>query len=93
MLALHKPDGSFDGTVAISLDVHWIDYMMRAANLPKGAVVAVYRPRRQGDRHQQRADVGSAIAKAAIVQKRRRRGSVDRRRCPRRALALRQCGA
>src|SRR5215475_3721762 len=42
MLALHKPDGSFDGTVAITLDVHWIDYMMRAANLPKGAVVAVY---------------------------------------------------
>jgi two-component sensor histidine kinase len=42
MLALHKPDGSFDGTVAISLDVHWIDYMMRAGQLPKGAVVAVF---------------------------------------------------
>jgi len=42
MLALHKPDGSFDGTVAIALDVHWIDYMMRSANLPKGAVVAVF---------------------------------------------------
>ena len=42
MLALHKPDGSFDGVVAISLDVHWIDYMMRTANLPKGAVVAVF---------------------------------------------------
>jgi two-component sensor histidine kinase len=42
MLALQKPDGSFDGTVAIALDVHWIDYMMRASQLPKGAVVAVY---------------------------------------------------
>ncbi|HKQ45628.1 MAG TPA: sensor histidine kinase [Rhizomicrobium sp.] len=65
MLALHKPDGSFDGTVAIALDVHWIDYMMRAANLPKGAVVAVY------DRSGRviatnNKDVGTAIAKAAI---------------------------
>jgi two-component sensor histidine kinase len=42
MLALHKPDGRFDGTVAIALDVHWIDYMMRASSLPKGAVVAVF---------------------------------------------------
>ena len=46
--------------------------MMRAANLPKGAVVAVYRSRRQGDRHQQSRIVGSAIAKAALSQ------SVDR---------------
>jgi len=66
MLALHKPDGSFDGTVAIALDVHWIDYMMRAANLPKGAVVAVY------DRSGKviatnDKDVGGAIAKAALA--------------------------
>jgi len=65
MLALHKPDGSFDGTVAIALDVHWIDYMMRSANLPKGAVVAVF------DRSGKviatnNKDVGSAIAKAAL---------------------------
>ena len=66
MLALHKPDGSFDGTVAISLDVHWIDYMMRAANLPKGAVVAVYdrsgRVIATNDR-----DVGAAIARSALA--------------------------
>lgn len=65
MLALHKPDGSFDGTVAISLDVHWIDYMMRSSNLPKGAVVAVF------DRSGKviatnNKDVGAAIAKAAM---------------------------
>jgi two-component sensor histidine kinase len=65
MLALRKPDGTFDGTVAISLDVHWIEYMMRAANLQKGAVVAVY------DRSgtviaTNNKDVGTAIAKAAI---------------------------
>jgi two-component sensor histidine kinase len=66
MLALHKPDGSFDGTVAIALDVHWIDYMMRAANLPKGAVMAVY------DRSGKviatnDKDVGAAIAKSALA--------------------------
>jgi two-component sensor histidine kinase len=42
MLALKKADGSFDGAVSISLDIHWIDYVIRAANLPPGAVVAVY---------------------------------------------------
>jgi two-component sensor histidine kinase len=65
MLALHKPDGSFDGTIAITLDVHWIDYMLRAANLPKGAVVAVY------DRSGKviatnNQDVGPVIAKASL---------------------------
>ena len=64
MLALQKPDGSFDGTVAIALDVHWIDYMMRASQLPKGAVVAVY------DRSGKviatnNGDVAAAIAKTA----------------------------
>jgi two-component sensor histidine kinase len=64
MLALHKPDGSFDGTVAIALDVHWIDYMMRSAALPKGAAVVVY------DRvgkviATNNKDVGAAIAKSA----------------------------
>jgi two-component sensor histidine kinase len=65
MLALHKPDGTFDGTVAISLDVHWIEYMMRAANLPKGAVVAVY-DRSGNVIATNNKDVGTAIAKAAI---------------------------
>jgi two-component sensor histidine kinase len=66
MLALHKPDGSFDGTVAISLDVHWIDYMMRAANLPKGAVVAVYDRSGKVIATNDR-DVGAAIARSAIA--------------------------
>jgi len=42
LLPLRKADGSFNGTVGIALDVHWIDYMLRASSLPKGAVVAVY---------------------------------------------------
>ncbi|HVW72807.1 MAG TPA: sensor histidine kinase [Rhizomicrobium sp.] len=66
MLALHKPDGSFDGTVAISLDVHWIDYMMRAANLPKGAVVAVY-DRTGKVIATNDKDVGAALAKASLA--------------------------
>jgi two-component sensor histidine kinase len=65
MLALRKPDGTFDGTIAISLDVHWIDYMMRAANLPKGAVVAVY-DRSGNVIATNNKQVGAAIAKAAI---------------------------
>ena len=65
MLALRKPDGTFDGAVAISLDVHWIDYMMRAANLPKGAVVAVYDRSGAVIATNNRA-VGTAIARAAI---------------------------
>ena len=86
MLALHKPDGSFDGTVAIALDVHWIDYMMRAANLPKGAVVAVY------DRSGKviatnDKDVGAAIAKCGA-------GGGRSRRCRQRAWTpAASCGA
>jgi two-component sensor histidine kinase len=67
MLALHKPDGSFDGTVAISLDVHWIDYMMRAANLPKGAVVTVF-DRSGNVITTNDKDVGAAIARSALAR-------------------------
>jgi len=42
MLPLKKPDGGFNGTIGIALDVHWIDYMLRASTLPRGAVVVVY---------------------------------------------------
>jgi two-component sensor histidine kinase len=65
MLALHKPDGSFDGVVAIALDTHWIDYMMRASNLPKGAVVAVF-DRSGKVMATNNADIGNAIARSAL---------------------------
>jgi two-component sensor histidine kinase len=42
LLPLHRADGSFNGAVGIALDIPWIDYMLRASALPKGAVVAVY---------------------------------------------------
>ncbi len=41
-VALRKPDGTFAGAVAIDLDVHWFDYMLRNHPLPAGAVVAVF---------------------------------------------------
>ena len=65
LLALHKSDGSFDGAVAISLDVHWIDYMMRTSNLPKGAVVAVF-DRAGKVLATNNKDVGDAIARSAL---------------------------
>ena len=42
VLPLHRPDGSFNGIIGLALDVHWIDYMLRASALPKGAVALVY---------------------------------------------------
>lgn len=65
MLALHKPDGGFDGVVAISLDTHWIDYMMRASNLPRGSVVAVF-DRNGKVMATNNRDIGNAIARSAL---------------------------
>ncbi len=42
MLPLRTPEGAFHGSLALTLDVHWIDYMLRATELPPGAAVAVY---------------------------------------------------
>jgi two-component sensor histidine kinase len=42
MIAVYKPDGRFDGTIGIALDVHWIDYMLHAGALPKGSAVTVF---------------------------------------------------
>ena len=41
-IALHKPDGSFDGTVGITLDLHWFDYLLHEHPPPAGAVIAVF---------------------------------------------------
>ena len=41
-IGLHKPDGSFDGTVGITLDLHWFDYLLREHPAPAGAVIAVF---------------------------------------------------
>jgi two-component sensor histidine kinase len=41
-LPLLKPDGGFDGSVAITLDVQWFGYLLRSHPLPKGAVAVIY---------------------------------------------------
>jgi two-component sensor histidine kinase len=41
-VALRKADGTFDGAVAISLDVRWFDYLLHNHPLPPGAVVSVF---------------------------------------------------
>jgi two-component sensor histidine kinase len=41
-LPLLKSDGGFDGSLAITLDVQWFGYLLRAHSLPKGAVAVIY---------------------------------------------------
>jgi two-component sensor histidine kinase len=41
-IALHKPDGSFDGTLGITLDLRWFGYLLQQHAPPKDAVIAVF---------------------------------------------------
>jgi two-component sensor histidine kinase len=41
-LPLHNPDGSFGGSVAITLDAQWFGYLLRAHPLPANAVAVIY---------------------------------------------------
>jgi two-component sensor histidine kinase len=41
-IGLRKPDGSFDGAVGLTLDVHWFGYLLRSHPVPPGAVVSVF---------------------------------------------------
>ena len=42
MLPLHDGQGRFRGAVSLGVDIRWLDRLLRAQNLPKGAVVAVF---------------------------------------------------
>ncbi len=42
MLPLHDAQGRFRGAVSLGVNVQWLDRLLRAQNLPKGAVVAVF---------------------------------------------------
>lgn len=42
MLPLKDARNNFDGVVSIALELHWLDFLVRARNLPPGAVVFVY---------------------------------------------------
>ena len=42
VLPLRTDVGRFDGVMTIALDVSWLDYLLRAKSVAKGAVVAVF---------------------------------------------------
>jgi two-component sensor histidine kinase len=42
MLPLYDKHGAFEGVMSVALELHWLDLMVRAHDLPKGAVVFVY---------------------------------------------------
>ena len=41
-LPILKSDGSFDGSLAITLDAQWFGYLLRSHPMPKGAVAVIY---------------------------------------------------
>jgi len=41
-LPLHNPDGSFAGSVGITLDAQWFSYLLRSHPLPPDAVAVIY---------------------------------------------------
>ena len=42
MLPLHDAQGRFQGAISLGVNIRWLDRLLRAQNLPKGAVVAVF---------------------------------------------------
>jgi len=42
VLPLSKPDGAFDGTLTVAIDVAWLDHIQHEKKLPRGAVVALF---------------------------------------------------
>jgi two-component sensor histidine kinase len=42
ILPLRNPEGAFDGTLNISLDLQWLDFMLQDQQLPEGAVAALF---------------------------------------------------
>ena len=91
-IALHKPDGSFDGTLGITLDLHWFDYLLRGHPVPAGAVIAVF------DRNgvvlaSNDARVGRRHGRCRAQGRRSRRRLAGRPRWRRQCLAFRPGGA
>ena len=41
-IALRKPDGGFDGTIAITLETHWFQDILRQHPAPEGAAITVF---------------------------------------------------
>ncbi len=42
MLPIYDQTGQFDGGVTAALNIRWVDYMMRSADIPEDAVIAVF---------------------------------------------------
>jgi two-component sensor histidine kinase len=42
ILPLRDADGAFDGTLNISLDLQWLDFMLQDQQLPDGAIAALF---------------------------------------------------
>ncbi len=42
MLPIRDAKGRFDGALSVVLQLHWLDFMVRANGLPRGAVVFIY---------------------------------------------------
>ena len=42
MLPLRDAKGNFAGGLIVGVSTHWLDYILKARNLPKGAVIAVF---------------------------------------------------
>ena len=42
ILPLRDAKGHYDGSLSVALQLHWLDFMVRARGLPEGAVVFVY---------------------------------------------------
>lgn len=42
ILPLRDPEGAFEGTLNISLDLQWLDFMLQDQQLPEGAIAALF---------------------------------------------------
>jgi two-component sensor histidine kinase len=42
LLPLHTPSGAFEGAIGITIDVQWLDHMIRSSALPADSIVALF---------------------------------------------------
>ncbi|HJW40062.1 MAG TPA: sensor histidine kinase [Rhizomicrobium sp.] len=61
MLPLRDAKDRFDGAISVVLQLHWLDFMVRASGLPAGAVVFIY------DRHGNVLASNSAAVAGSLV--------------------------
>lgn len=42
VLPLTRPDGAFDGTLSVAIDIGWLDAIQHEKDVPRGAVIALF---------------------------------------------------